>query len=126
MKRALLAFLAFGVVLAAVAGFAATMGVGGSSLGAGDGTVASCDDVNVAWGNPSWDVATSKFVVDEVTNTENNTGETPVVNSCDTEDVAVEVGGQTATGTMASGSASLTLSGAVPAEDVDTVNIVVG
>lgn len=127
MKRALLAFLTFGVVLAAVAGFAATMGIGGSSLGAGDGVVAACDDVNVAWGNPSWDAGTSKFVVNAVTITENNSGESPAVNACDTKGVSVRVGSTTATGTMSSGtSGALSISPAVPADTVSSVNIVVG
>ena len=126
MRRALLAFLTFGVVLAAVAGFAATMGIGGSSLGAGDGVVAACDDVNVAWGTPSWDAGTSKFVVSSVTITENNAGEATPTNACDTKGVSVRVGSATASGTMSSGSASLNLSSAVPAESVSSVNIVVG
>ena len=124
MKRALLAFLAFGVVLAAVAGFAATMNVGGSSLGAGTGSVTKCDDVNVAWGAPTWNG--TAFTVGSVTITEDNSDEgADPVNSCNGKAVTVRVGSSSVTGAFTGSTTGAMSITAVPASSVSAVDIVV-
>jgi hypothetical protein len=126
MKRTLISLLAFGVVFAAVAGFAASMNIGGTNLGAGTGSVAKCDDVTVAWGTPTWNG--SAFEVGSVTIAEDNSDEggTPV-NSCTGHAVSVRVGAVSATGTLTGtpASASLSLSAPVAASSLTSVDVVV-
>ena len=126
MKRALIAFLTFGVVLAAVAGFAASMNVGGSSLGAGQGTVAKCDDVTVAWGTPAWNG--TAFTVAQVTIAEDNSDEGSATHSCTGKAARVQVGSSSANGNLTGTPASVTLTFDTPvvASAVGTVDVVVG
>lgn len=123
MKRALIAFLTFGVVLAAVAGFAASLNLTApSSLGAGSATVSSCDDVSVAWGDPTYSGSDYKILT--VTVTEDTTDDV----QCNGKAVSVTVGGKEATGTInASGTTTaMTIpTGGVNAEDVVNVAVVV-
>ena len=126
MKRALLAFLTFGVVLAAVAGFAASLNLGTpSTIGADSATVAACDDVSVSWGTPSYSGGVYKITTVKVTE-DLTDGAT---NNCLNKAVKVTVGGQEATGTMsaAGDSSDMTISGGgVDAELVTNVAVVVG
>ena len=125
MKRTLVAVLAFGVMFAAVAGFAASMNVGGSNLGSGEGAVSECDDVTVAWGTPSF--SGGVFVVTEVTIAEDNSDEGTPVHSCTGHSVSVHVNGTTVSGTLAGTPAtdSLDLGPGIDAELINSIDVVV-
>jgi hypothetical protein len=67
-KRLLISALVLGTVFATVFGLAATLGVGTTSLGAGNSAVGSCDTngVSTAYAN-TWDAADQRFEVTSVT-----------------------------------------------------------
>ena len=127
MKRTLVAVLAFGVIFAAVAGFAASMNIGGTNLGAGTGTVAECDDVTITWGAPTWNG--TAFEVSTVTIAEDNSDVGDAASDeCDGHGVSVRVGTATATGTLTGDPATanaLALSAPVAASAITTVHVVV-
>jgi hypothetical protein len=76
-KRFVIGALVLGTVFTTVFGFAATLGVSGSELGAGNAAVASCDTdgVSTSYDN-AWDAADKRYEVTTVTIT-------GIANTCD-------------------------------------------
>lgn len=67
-KRLVIGALVLGTVFTTVFGFAATLGVTGTDLGAGNAAVASCDTdgVTTSYGN-DWDTTDKRYEVTSVT-----------------------------------------------------------
>lgn len=127
MKRTMIAVIAGLVVFGGTFAFAATLGaVTTGTLGASAAVVASCDTngVNAAFGAPAWDATNKQYDVSSV-------NITSIDAACNTDAIRVTVTDSTgaslgeATGTVASGAASLTFATPISAQAVEGLNVVI-